>query len=208
MTHRIWVGRPVWSYVAALCLAGSASIASCYNGDQSCGEAYNPNDLGDHCPYGPPGGPKPGAFEPDCPRLEPLTGTACDTVTWAAVHARMVDPTSGNCADPTQGCHTNPLVGLGSFVDPANPANDSKAFLNAMAGFTGKFGVDYPTVDGTDLVPRLYYDRAAPHLSWWPCNLRGDAGNLMPKYQARMAPADIDLLETWLACGAPGDPGP
>jgi hypothetical protein len=210
MTHRIWVGRPVWAYVAGLCLAGSLAVASCYNGDQSCSEAYNPNDLGDRCPYGPPGGPKPGAFPSGCPSIETLEGADCEGVTWAAVHARLLAPESGNCTNAGKGCHTNPIVDVAAFVDPANPASpmdDGRLFLDALAKYTGTFGSAYPTVKDNDAVPRLYYDRESPELSWWLCNLRGDAGSLMPSGKPRMSEEDIALLEKWLACGAADDPG-
>src|SRR5262245_49997369 len=157
MTHRIWVGRPVWSYVAALCLAGSAAVASCYNGDQSCAEAYNPNDLGDHCPYGPPGGPKPGAFPSDCPTIQPLDATACAGVTWAPIYALLLAPESGNCTNAGKSCHTNQIGDVDAFLDPANPTaiGDGKVLLDALTKFTGSFGNAYPTIKDNDAVPRL-----------------------------------------------------
>ncbi len=207
MTHRIWVGRPVWAYVAGLCLAGSLAVASCYNGDQSCAEAYNPNDLSDHCPYGPPGGPKPGAFPSDCPTIQPLDAAACADVDWATVHALLLAPESGNCTNAGKSCHTNQIVDVAAFVDPAAPDDGGRALLDALAKFTGSFGNAYPTIKDNDAVPRLYYDRESPELSWWLCNLRGDAGSLMPSDKPRMTEAELDLLEQWLACGATDDPG-
>lgn len=212
MTHRISVGRPVWAYVAALCLGGSAAVASCYNGDQSCGEAYNPNDLGDHCPYGPAGGPKPGAFPADCPAIDPITDVAaCNGVSWPAVHAMMLDPNRGNCTNSGQGCHSLDGVGnvdalVADVANPNNPADNGKAFLDALSVYVGGFGTAYPNVVNNDAVPRLYYDRATPSKSWWLCNLKGDAGSLMPQGKPRMAEADILLLQQWLACGAKDDP--
>lgn len=213
MTHRIRVNRPIWAYVGALCLAGSAAVASCYNGDQSCSEAYNPNDLGDHCPYGPPGGPKPGAFPSDCPNIDPITDDAvCGAATWDAVHAMLLDPKRGNCTNSGSGCHSiDGIGGVDAFVaDPANPndpADTGEALLDALAVYAGSFGAAYPNIVNNDAVPRLYYDRDAPAKSWWLCNLKGDAGTLMPDGKPRLLQADVTLLEQWLACGAKGDPG-
>lgn len=207
MTHRNRVERPVWAYVGALSLAGSAAIASCYNGDQSCAEAYNPNDLGDHCPYGPPGGPEPGGFAPDCPPLQKLDAASCAGVAWAPVYALLLSSQSGNCTNNGVGCHSNQVGKVAPFVDPANVNDNGKALLDALAKFNGSFGNAYPTTKDNEAVPRLYYDRDAPEQSWWHCNLRGDAGSLMPSGKPRMTEADIQLLEQWLACGAPEDPG-
>lgn len=211
MTHRIWVGRPVWAYAAALFLAGSLAVSSCYNGDQSCAEAYNPNDLGDHCPYGPPGGPKPGAFPADCPSIPDPDPAQCATVTWPTVHAMLLDPVKGNCTNAGNGCHTNAIAGVASLVaDPLNPndpADTGEALLDGLAVYVGNFGNAYPTVVDNDAVPRLYYDREAPERSWWLCNLKGDAGSLMPQGKPRLSEQDIALLQLWLACGAVDDPG-
>jgi hypothetical protein len=211
MKHRIRVGRPVgrpvWAYVAALCLGASAAVASCYNGDQSCGEAYNPNDLGDHCPYGPPGGPKPGDFPSDCPTIEKLPAAECAGVTWPAVYALLLSPQSGNCTSGGKACHTNQIGDIAPFVDPVTPEDGGKAFLDALAKFNGSFGNAYPTIKDNNAVARLYYDRESPELSWWLCNLQGDAGSLMPSGKPRMTEADVLLLEQWLACGAGDDPG-
>lgn len=211
MTHGNRVERPVWAYVAALCLAVSGALASCYNGDQSCAEAYNPNDLGDHCPYGPPGGPKVGDFPDGCPKLTALdpADPACTGVTWATVHAMMIDPDRGNCVG--NGCHqNNGIGGIDSLVadpqNPTDPADTGLAMLDSLSIFAGNYGTAYPNVVGANAVPRLYYDRDQPERSWWHCNLKGDAGSLMPRGKLRLGATDIELLETWLACGAPGDP--
>jgi hypothetical protein len=201
MTREISAGRPIWAYIGALCLAGSAAVASCYNGDQSCAQAYNQNDLGDHCPYGPPGGPKPGAFPSDCPLIDPIDDDAvCNAVSWTQVHDVLIAPEKGNCTDSA--CHANPIVDIAAFVPAGGGDDGGKTMLDALAKFTGSFGNAYPTVQGGDAVPRLYFDRASPERSWWLCNLRGDAGSLMPSQKPRMSEEDITLIEQWLACGA------
>lgn len=207
MTQRIWVKRPVAVYIGAVGLAASLAISSCYNGDQSCGEAYNPNDLSDHCPYGPPGGPKPGAFPSDCPPIETRSGDQCTGANWAAVYAVLLQKESGNCTNAGIGCHTNQVVDVAAFVGADGVDDGGILLLDSLSKYTGSFGNAYPTVKEGEAIPRLYYDRAEPAQSWWLCNLRGDAGSLMPSGKPRMSEADIELLEQWLACGAADDPG-
>ena len=44
--------------------------------------------------------------------------------------------------------------------------------------------------------------------SWVVCNLRGQAGSLMPLGRPRMSVGDVAIVEKWLGCGAPPAPPP
>ncbi|MBK8258316.1 MAG: hypothetical protein IPK82_37315 [Polyangiaceae bacterium] len=182
MTHRI---RVAWLCAAFTALGVSLAISACYNGDQSCSEAYNPNDFGDHCPYGPPGGPKlTGENAPKCPEIAKLDSASPEcAITFTEVYARLDAADGGNCSNGGQGCHTGSIKGIASL-------NGEQAMLDGLAVYKGEVG-------------RKYFDPEEPLKSWWVCNLRGDAGKLMPTGGTpKMKAADIALVEKWLACGA------
>lgn len=191
MTHRIWVGRPVLFGAAALALLTSLAFSACYTGDQSCAEAYNQNDPNDHCPYGPPGGPKvSNSNAPDCPLITKLDAASDECkLTFADVYPRMIAADGGNCSNNGTGCHSSSIKGIAPFKE-----QDPQSMLDALSVYKGEIG-------------RKYYDPDASEKSWWVCNLRGDAGKLMPTGATpRMTNADIALVEKWLACG--GKPAP
>lgn len=189
MTHGFWVGRPFLATAAALAVGASLAFSACYTGDQSCAEAYNQNDPNDHCPYGPPGGPKISADNtPDCPIITKLDPAGADCqLTFADAYARLDAPDGGNCSNGGSGCHSATIKGIAPFTDP-------QAMLDALSVYKGEIG-------------RKYFDPDNPEKSWWVCNLKGDAGKLMPTGATpRMKAADIALVERWLACGAPPAP--
>lgn len=179
------VDRPVAISIAALGLAISVAFSACYTGDQSCSEAYNPNDPNDHCPYGPPGGPKLSEDAPACAKVPQLDKQSAECqVGFPEVYARLEAPDGGNCSNNGTGCHSLPVKGIEPFGDP-------QGMLDALAAYKGEIG-------------RKYFDPDNPTDSWWVCNLRGDAGKLMPQNPTpRMSSADIALVERWLGCGAP-----
>lgn len=192
MTRGFWVGRPLVLYAGALFLAASVAVSACYTGDQSCAEAYNLNDPNDHCPYGPPGGPKLNDdTTPACPEVAQINpadpsclNAAGKKLSFVAdVYPRMEAADGGNCSSGGTGCHTSTIKGITPFEDPTT-------MLDALAVYKGEVG-------------RKYYDPEAPKKSWWICNLRGDTGKLMPTGGTpRMKAEDILLTERWLACGA------
>ncbi|MEZ4313370.1 MAG: hypothetical protein R3F14_35560, partial [Polyangiaceae bacterium] len=167
----------------------SAGIGACYNGDQSCSEAYNPNDPNDHCPYGPPGGPKLTENALTCPEVPKVDPADCQGVSFTEVYAVLqapVDTGGGNCSGgETGGCHSNPIKGIA-------PLKGEQEMLDALSVYKGEVG-------------RKYFDPEEPTKSWWVCNLRGDAGKLMPT-SGRMNAANIAAVEKWLGCGAPLTP--
>lgn len=171
--------------MAALAFAVSAGFAACFNGDQSCSEAYNPNDPDDHCPYGPPGGPKLSESSPDCPNVPKLSPASEECkIGFPEVYARLEAADGGNCSAGGNGCHSYLIKGIERFVD-------QQGMLDALSAYKGDIG-------------RKYFDPDAPEKSWWICNLRGDAGKLMPQNPTpRMKGEDIALVERWLGCGAP-----
>ncbi len=176
-------GNPLAMALAILALGTSVAFSACYKGDQSCSEAYNPNDPDDHCPYGPAGGPKLGQSAPKCPEVPKVPAEECN-VGFPAVYARLEAADGGNCSSNGQGCHSYKIKGI-------EPFTDEQAMLDALAAYKGDVG-------------RKYFDPEAPQKSWWVCNLRGDAGKLMPQNPTpRMNASDIALVEKWLGCGAP-----
>lgn len=189
MRHGIWVGRPFTLAAAALALGVSLAFSACYTGDQSCAEAYNQNDPNDHCPYGPPGGPKiSNANAPDCPLITKLDAASAECqVTFADVYPRLDAADGGNCSNNGTGCHSSTIKGIAPFTD-------AQSMLDALSVYKGEIG-------------RKYYDPDVSEKSWWVCNLKGDAGKLMPTGATpRMKNEDILLVERWLACG--GKPAP
>src|SRR5262245_44652172 len=105
------------AFIRVAFAAGAALfLASCGVGDQSCAEAYNPNDLNDHCPYGPPGGPKQnqGGPEDPCPEIAKQTGCGVD---FNEVFARFEAQASGNCTNQGAGCHTSIQKGISGWSD-------------------------------------------------------------------------------------------
>lgn len=171
--------------MAALAFAVSAVFAACFNGDPSCSEAYNQNDANDRCPYGPPGGPKLSESSPDCPEVPKLSASSEECkVGFPEVYARLEAADGGNCSNGGAGCHSLKIKGIEPFVD-------EQGMLDALSAYKGEVG-------------RKYFDPDAPEKSWWVCNLRGDAGKLMPQIPTpRMKAEDIALVERWLGCGAP-----
>jgi hypothetical protein len=165
-----------------IALAVSAAIGACYTGDQTCSEAYNPNDVNDHCPYGPPGGPGKDTSAPACPTIT-ADGAADCSIGFTKVYERLTAADGGNCTAGGNGCHTSTIKGIAPFKDP-------QAMLDALSVYKGEQGT------------RKYFDRDNPTQSWWVCNLKGDTGTLMPTGGTpRMKSADIKLVNNWLFCG-------
>lgn len=185
MAHGFWVGRSLGVSAGALFFAASVAFSACDTGDQSCSEAYNQNDPNDHCPYGPPGGPKLSENAPACPLVPKLDKASAEcAITFADVYPRLDAADGGNCSSGGNGCHSNIIKGIA-------PLKTEQAMLDGLSVYKGEVG-------------RKYFDPEAPEKSWWVCNLRGDAGKLMPTGSTpRMKAEDIALVERWLGCGAP-----
>jgi len=185
MAYGFWVGRPLAVSAGALFLAASVAFSACETGDQSCSEAYNPNEPNDHCPYGPPGGPPLSDNAPACPLVPKLDKASPECqVTFTEVYARLDAADGGNCSNGGNGCHSSIIKGIAPLKDP-------QGMLDGLSVYKGEVG-------------RKYFDPEAPEKSWWVCNLRGDAGKLMPTGATpRMKAQDITLVERWLGCGAP-----
>ena len=190
MRHRIWVGRPFFVTVAAVAFAASVGVSACYTGDQSCAEAYNQNDPNDHCPYGPPGGPKVDKDSPQaCPLVPKVAAADCQVGFVEDVFPVLMAHEKGNCTGGDQGgCHTFSPKGIKPFQKAGK--DDPNAMLDALSLYRGE-------------LTRKYYDPDDPSQSWWICNLRGDVGSLMPTDKPRMSSADIAPVERWLGRHAP-----
>jgi hypothetical protein len=190
MTREFRVGRSFLPCVGALFFAASLAFSACYTGDQSCSEAYNPNDKNDHCPYGPPGGPGPAA---DCPIIKtiPASDPSCKINFEDDVYEIANGPNGGNCSDPNNlGCHGK------AELKKIAVWNTPQEMLDSLSRYKGEVGKGDPE--------RTYFASTAPEKSWWVCNLRGDNGSLMPRGTTPiMKPMDIAVIEHWLACGAP-----
>lgn len=172
-------------------VAGAALAAlgqACSVGDQSCAPAYNEQDLTDHCPYGPPGGPQLSAPPANaCPPPDPPSAAdACGSVGWTEdVWPVLTQVGKGKGACAANGCHAPPNGAKGVSL----PESDAAAAYDALSAYKGALTVGY-------------IDKANPTASWIACNLRGDVGIPMP-YLDVLDPDDLALVERWVRCGAP-----
>lgn len=163
---------------AALALA---SLGGCNNvGDAICPVGTNPDDTGDGCPYGPPGGPR--IHEEGCPDITPLAGAMC-TVSWSNELWPLLNagaPMGSGCG--SVGCHGSGVGGL------TLPVDDAAKSFNVLKAYSPQQG--YP-----------YLDDSAPGHTWILCNLHGDKGgrSLMPP--TKMDDATFAKVKLWAQCG-------
>jgi hypothetical protein len=164
--------------VAALALA---SLGGCNNvGDAICPQGTNPDDTGDGCPYGPPGGPR--IHEEGCPDIAQISGAMCNISwrndVWPLLNAAT--PAGSGCG--IVGCHAS---GAGGLTLPADDPEASFKLLKAYSPQTG-----YPYINDT-----------APGHTWILCNLHGDKGgrSLMPP--TKMSEATYATVKLWAQCG-------
>ena len=171
-----------------LFVLGAALLPSaCANnvGDEECTPGADPDDKGDGCPYGDPGGPK--IHEAACvTKLAPKGATECKTLTWATVYADLVAtaPAGAGCAD--DGCHGQQNAG-GIHLDKKDP---TKALITLA------------TYKGAQTTPYINTDK--PELSWIRCSVEGTEGGGVPMPPAGMSKALSSEVATWVACKLPG----
>ena len=158
-----------------------ASLGGCNNvGDAICPQGTNPDDTGDGCPYGPPGGPR--IHEEGCPDIAQITGAMCAVSwrndIWPLLNAQA--PMGSSCG--ATGCHGS---GAGGLTLPSDDPEKSFSVLKAYSPQQG-----YP-----------YINDAAPGHTWILCNLHGDKGgrSLMPPTKG--ADATYDKVKLWAQCG-------
>ena len=158
-----------------------ASLGGCNNvGDAICPQGTNPDDTGDSCPYGPPGGPR--IHEEGCPDIPQISGAMCNISwrndVWPLLNAAT--PAGSGCG--INGCHAS---GAGGLTLPADDPEKSFSVLKAYSPQQG-----YPYISDT-----------APGHTWILCNIHGDKGgrSLMPPMQ--MSEATYATVKLWAQCG-------
>jgi hypothetical protein len=172
-------------------------FSACYNGDQSCTPPFDPDNLSDACPYGTPGGPKPptSGNGSACPDIPEAVAADCvidgkDVNFTDHVYPLFADPKIGNCVDTY--CHGGKSYRGGTL----KKFEGVQEMLDVLAAYKGVIG-------GAEK-DRTYFnlDPAKARRSWVVCNLRGQAGAVMPLGLPRMSPEQLKTVESWLACGA------
>jgi hypothetical protein len=137
-------------------------------------------------------GPK---FDEDpCPAVEGTKPASCAT-TFDKMLDMMTDSKRGNCT--ATACHGDPgAAAVGIYLDPGDPA----AFYAVLTSTTGSVGTPYVVADD----PSTPDNEAVG--SWIQCNVTASPGGgyPMPTWSGLMEPADADLVDAWLLCGAPG----
>jgi hypothetical protein len=158
-----------------------ASLGGCNNvGDAICPQGTNPDDTGDGCPYGPPGGPR--IHEEGCPDIAQITGAMCSVSwrndIWPLLNAQA--PMGSSCG--MTGCHGSGAGGL------TLPSDDPEKSFSVLKAYSPQVG--YP-----------YINDAAPGHTWILCNLHGDKGgrSLMPPTKG--ADPTYEKVKLWAQCG-------
>lgn len=158
-----------------------ASLGGCNDvGDAICPQGTNPDDTGDDCPYGPPGGPR--INEDGCPDIAQISDATCN-VSWR----NDIWPRLNANAPPGQGCGINGCHGSGAG-GLTLPLDDAAKSFNVLKAYSPQQG--YP-----------YINDSAPAHTWILCNLNGDKGgrSLMPP--TKMDQATFDAVKLWAQCG-------
>jgi hypothetical protein len=142
------------------------------------GDGKGPAFHEDAC--APPEGPKPAT----CPNFDQIVFL-------------FNDASRGNCTSGA--CHGRPdSAAVGIYFDPT----DARSFYTSLTSATGSVGTPYVVPD----------DPATPDnealTSWVQCNVRGEPGGgfPMPVWSGLPDPADAELVDDWILCGAPGPP--
>ena len=158
-----------------------ASLGGCNGvGDAICPQGTPPDDTGDGCPYGPPGGPR--IYEEGCPDIPQISGATCN-LSWREDIWPLLNglaPAGQGCG--ISGCHGS---GAGGLTLPTEDAAKSFSVLKAYSPQQG-----YP-----------YISDSAPGHTWILCNLHGDKGgrSLMPP--TKMDQATFEKVKLWAQCG-------
>lgn len=169
----------------ALALAaglGAAIAGGCTTdvGDQYCTEESVATDKDDHCPYGPPGGPKVAGG--GCPPIV-IDTTQCGPTWEGDIFPLFKDPTRGNCT--ASGCHGAEPGAKGIYMPP----NDAQASYIELKGYVNTLQAPYLSDED-------------PTRAWLLCNLEGTNGGGSPMPPpSGLAPAELGLVQQWAACG-------
>lgn len=174
------------------CVLCAALVAACPNNesDAHC-TPDKPNAAADPACIYAGEGKGPGVVEPMCPPVEGEPPSICPS--FQQVLDLFLDPAKGNCS--ASGCHGVAPGSIGIFL----PANDPCAFYNQLIGFSTR-GQFYVRPDDPGTV------EIETRNSYMLCNLRGEPGGGFPMPIPIGMPnlADLDLVHSWLLCGAPG----
>lgn len=183
---RVLAAAATAPFIVALVTLVAGSGGGCSVGDQNCNDDTLDTDLGDPCPYGPPGGPqKP---RDSCPSIELLAADdpECDGVSFEGVFGLLAGP-PGNCAN--EACHgTQAAAATASGV--LLLADDQEQFYKQLSEYTNPAGEPYAKAD----TPR----------SWILCNVKAlpGGGSPMPKPSGLgQFPEELAEVERWVRCG-------
>jgi len=172
---------------ASIVVSAISTSSGCGVGDQLCTPDSIPGDKTDSCPFGPPGGPKPPVS--DCADIVQLSGADCATPkTWIAdVYPIIATDAPGTAACGLAICHGD----ASSFIRVYLPTDDPQKALDSLSSYKGS--QQYP-----------YINTANPAHSWILCNLEDPpgVGQVMPSPPGTITPEQIDIIRSWIACGA------
>jgi hypothetical protein len=124
-------------------------------------------------------GTGPGDF---CPAV---TGVPTTCPSPYEVFEMLIDPGRGSCSE-WSACHGEPPGAYGLYL----PKNDVSLFFKNLYAFTDSNGMPYVNAQN-------------PAESWILCSLTGAPGSIgMPPTAGLKDLADVDLVRSWLLCGA------
>jgi hypothetical protein len=121
-------------------------------------------------------------------------GVPASCPTFTEVLNVLADPAKGNCA--SNGCHgLETTAGFNVFL----PIADAQQFYTSLTQATGSVGRPYVVPDDPDTTENESLE------SWMGCNLRGErgGGHPMPPPGGMIDQTDVEIVSTWLRCGAP-----
>ncbi|MDB4936989.1 MAG: hypothetical protein JWP87_3961 [Labilithrix sp.] len=159
----------------------------------ACGGAIDSDDLfgkGQGTTSGTSGGtttPAPTTSATTSPTPAPVPPTPKPTTKCDVSFKQDVLDVFANAKCSTAACHGPPAT----LNEPGIDANSAPFTYKTITTFKLSTGQPYVVVGSTD-----------PKASGMYCNLRGDCGARMPVGD-KLSSNDLDVIDTWLACGAP-----
>jgi len=197
------IAVPLGTLTIVAAVAGATCTPNPYK-DSHCSPDSPSIAVDPNCIYAG-NGHGPAFKEPACPAPAGNPPAKCPTFTDVFNIMTDFDPTippmgafrrRGSCT--LTACHGDQNVNTdGIFLDPGDPAG----FYQRLTTITGTVG-------------RPYVSTANPSASWIQCNVAGKPGGgyPMPQWSGlssttdTTADQDIQTINDWISCGAPGPP--